>query len=145
MIYSKNNKFVESGSPHSLGLQNALTVPNPGFDTNNLMVNEKRFWGAGLQGLTMDGTGLFGTGLFSGGLDLTTYGPGEWACVVLGGYMLYSMFHTTSHAVSYAKSIPQERRRKRASKLRKKADEIESKGSRGGRSYSAKSRAWSEA
>lgn len=47
-------------------------------------------------GAWMDGTGLFGTGLFSGGLDFSTWGIGEWATALFGGYVLLSLFHTTA-------------------------------------------------
>lgn len=93
MIYYKDNAFVESQSPHSLGLRNNMTIPNPGFDQNQLMINEKKFWGAGLQGLSFDGTGLFGTGLFSG--DISTWGIGELIALGVGYYILYSLFYTT--------------------------------------------------
>jgi len=72
MIYNKDNRFRETDSPHSLGLENAMTIPSPGFDSNPLMINQKSFWGRGISGLSFDGTGLFGTGLFSG--DISTYG-----------------------------------------------------------------------
>lgn len=110
IIYGVDNRFIESSSPHSLGLQNDMTVPNPGFDQNEAMINEKKFWGAGLQSgcgncggmgsLSFDGTGLFGTGLFSG--DITTWGVPEVATLLVGYYLLHSILYTTS---SHAKSV----------------------------------------
>ena len=47
------------------------------------------------DGLTMDGTGLFGTGLFSGGFDTSNWTWAEWAAVIFGGYVFFSVFHTT--------------------------------------------------
>ena len=55
------------------------------------------------MGAWMDGSGLFGTGLFSGGLDYSTWGIGEWAAVLFGGYFLVSLFHTTKTATRAAR------------------------------------------
>lgn len=55
------------------------------------------------MGAWMDGTGLFGTGLFAAGIDPSTWGIGEWAAVLLGGYMLLSVFHTTTTATRAAR------------------------------------------
>jgi hypothetical protein len=52
----------------------------------------------GLQGFTMDGSGLFGTGLFAGGFDPATWGMGEYVALLFGGYMVFSLFHTTTVA-----------------------------------------------
>lgn len=49
MIVKADNRFLQSTAPHSLGLQNAMTIPAPGFDTNPLLINQKRNWGAGQQ------------------------------------------------------------------------------------------------
>lgn len=49
-------------------------------------------------GAWMDGSGLFGTGLFAGGLDFSTWGVGEIAAALFGGYILFSVFHTTTVA-----------------------------------------------
>jgi hypothetical protein len=66
MLYSKDNRFIESSSPHSLGLQNNMTIPNPGWDQNPLLINEKKYWGAtnnaGLSGLSMSNAGLYWNG-----------------------------------------------------------------------------------
>jgi hypothetical protein len=57
----------------------------------------------GMAGLTFDGTGLFGSGLFSGGLDFSTWGPGEFGVAALGAWMIYSTFFTTRAAVGQAR------------------------------------------
>jgi len=95
MIYQKNNAFIESSSPHSLGLQNNLTVPNPGWDQNSLLINEKKYWGAnnsngftGLRGLTFDGTGLFGTGLFNG--EPSSWGWPEY--LIVAGFLYWALW-----------------------------------------------------
>jgi hypothetical protein len=131
IVNGVNNAFVESQSPHSMGLQNALTIPNPGFDQNPLMANDKLWAGqndgfsrGGLRGLTFDGTGLLGTGLFAS-MDPTTWGA-EWFVVLFGVWMLFSTFHTTKQAVSYAKDIPKQRRKKKAEYYRKLAHDTES-------------------
>lgn len=49
MIVAADTRFIQSTAPHSLGLANAMTIPSPGFDTNPLMINQKRNWGAGQQ------------------------------------------------------------------------------------------------
>lgn len=48
----------------------------------------------GMGGLTMDGTGLLGTGLFAGGLDLSTWGAGEYVTAAAGAYVLFSVLST---------------------------------------------------
>lgn len=133
-----DNRFIESPSPHSLGLKNNLTIPNPGFDSNPLLIYQKQFWGAGLQGgcgrcnggyglggLTFDGTGLLGTGLFSG--DITTWGVGEAILGIIGIYMLYSSIH---QAKQHKYRLEGARRRQRVSKakrLREQAKRLEEK------------------
>jgi hypothetical protein len=77
MLYTKDNLFVETQSPHSLGLKNALTIPSPGFDTNALMVNQKRMWGIGLRGVN---------GLFDG--PISTWGIEELLIVGVIAYLL---------------------------------------------------------
>lgn len=111
IVNGVNNAFVESQSPHSMGLQNALTIPNPGWDQNPLIGNDKLwagqtngFSGGGLRGL-FDGTGLLGTGLFVS-MDPTTWSA-EWFVIAFGIWMLYSTFHTTNET-----TIPKQRRRK---------------------------------
>lgn len=61
MIYPKNNLFVETASPHSLGLANNMTIPNPGWDSNPLMISTKKFWGE----TRSNGTGFSGLGSMS--------------------------------------------------------------------------------
>lgn len=48
----------------------------------------------GMAGLSMDGTGLLGTGLFAGGMNLNTWGTGEYVAAGLGAYTLFSLFST---------------------------------------------------
>ena len=123
MIYPKNNVFTESGSTHSLGLKNNMTVPSPGFDSNPLMISNKKAWGAGLRGLTFDGSGLFGTGLFSG--DFTTWGVSEIVASAIGAFALYSMFHQTKQTKYRLEMGAGRRRKSKAAKLRTKAKELE--------------------
>jgi hypothetical protein len=123
MLYSKDNLFVETQSPHSLGLKNSMTIPSPGFDQNQLMINEKRFWGAGLQGLSFDGSGLFGTGLFAG--DIATWGVSEFIFGLIGAYAVYAMFHQTKQTKYRLEMGAGRRRKSRAKKLREKAKRLE--------------------
>ena len=85
MLYLKDNRFGISSSPHSMGLRNNLTIPNPGWDTNPLLISEKDTWSRGFSGL-LDGTGILGTGLFAG--DSSQWGGGEWATIALAGWWL---------------------------------------------------------
>jgi hypothetical protein len=129
MLYSKDNRFIESSSPHSLGLKNNLTIPNPGWDQNPLLINEKKYWGAtdnaGLSGLTFDGTGLFGTGLFSG--DVSTWGVPEIIASGFGAYAVYSMFFQAKQHKYRLESKVRRSRVSRAAKYRRKAKELESR------------------
>lgn len=123
MIVPADNRFGESQSPHSLGLRNNMTIPNPGFDGNPLLINEKKFWGAGMQGLSFDGSGLLGTGLFSG--DWTTWGWAELIAGAIGAYAIYAMVHQTKQT-KYRMEIGAGRRRKsRAASYRAKAKQLE--------------------
>jgi hypothetical protein len=129
-----NNFFIESGSPHSIGLANNMTVPSPGFDENPLIRNTKRFHGAGLQGcgkcgmggLTFDGSGFLGTGLFSG--DISTWGASEAVAAMIGAYAVYSMFYQAKQTKYRAQSAMGRRRKRRAKELRDKAKRLEDKG-----------------
>lgn len=127
MIYTKDNLFVESQSPHSLGLQNAMTIPNPGWDQNTNLINEKKYWGAnnstGLRGLSFDGTGLFGTGLFSG--DMSTWGIAELVVGAIGAYAVYAMFFQAKQTKYRLEAGARRRRVGRASKLRARAKQLE--------------------
>lgn len=112
MLYSKDNRFAESASPHSLGLRNGMTIPSPGFDQNPLMLNEKRYWGAtsqGFGGLSFDGTGLLGTGLFAG--DMTTWNM-EWVVLIGLGYLIYTKLEGRWNSRSGITVTPHKRRRK---------------------------------
>lgn len=124
LVYGVDNQFVESSSPHSLGLKNNMTIPNPGWDSNALMINEKKYWGAtGLRGLSFDGTGLLGTGLFSG--DISTWGVSEIIFGVLGAYAVYAMFFQAKQTKYRLEGSARRRRVKRAVGLRQKAKRLE--------------------
>jgi hypothetical protein len=100
-----------------------MTISTPGFDKNPLMINQKKYWGGGLRGLSFDGTGLLGTGLFSG--DFTIWGWGELLFGAIGVYAIYSMFYQTKQT-KYRMEIGAGRRRKRrAVSLRARAKELE--------------------
>jgi hypothetical protein len=66
---------------------------------------------AGVGGLTMDGTGLLGTGLFSGGMDLSTWGVGEYLVLAFGAYAVYSL---VSDVGKGARNVRKRLRRKKA-------------------------------
>lgn len=63
-----------------------------------------------------DGGGLFNTGLFSSGLDVTQWGPGEYAVCAIGAYMLFSTAFATKQAATYARGVPRRARKKLAAK-----------------------------
>jgi len=135
MLTYADNNFRESTSPHSLGLANNMTIPNPGWDSNSLMINEKKFWGAGLQGgcpgmgcmgmrgLTFDGTGLLGTGVFSG--DISTWGVTEIVFGAIGLYAVYAMFFQAKQTKYRLEGSARRRRVKRAKTYREKAKKLE--------------------
>lgn len=120
-----DNRFLESSSPHSLGLRNNMTVPSPGFDENPLLINQKRFWGAGIQGYS-------GMGLFDTGLDFTGWGFGEWFLVAAGTWMAYSTFKQTGRTVRQAgptlAAAAGRRRKSKAARLRAQAKKLEESG-----------------
>src|ERR1035437_5467136 len=127
MITTAPINFHESTSPHSLGLQQALTIPSPGFDQNPLMINQKKYWGGGLRGLTFDGSGFLGTGLFAG--DVTTWGWEELIFGLIGTYAIYSMFVQTKQVKARVstglKTRAKGRRVSKAARLRRQATELE--------------------
>jgi hypothetical protein len=127
MIANSVVNFHESKSPHSLGLQQAMTIPSPGFDTNPLMINQKKYWGAGMGGLSFDGTGLLGTGLFSG--DFTTWGWAELVFGAIGAYAVYTMFLQTRQVKARVstglRTRAKIRRGSKVARLRRQADELE--------------------
>ena len=62
LVDGVDNRFLESSSPHSLGLKNNMTIPNPGWDSNPLMINQKKFWGEqGTYGMGCGSCGMSGT------------------------------------------------------------------------------------
>ncbi len=123
IVNGVNNQFKESDSPHSMGLQNAMTiVPNVG----NYATSANKLWSGnqvGLRGLSFDGSGFLGTGLFSG--DWTTWGLAELIAGAIGAFAIYSMIHQTKQT-KYRMEIGAGRRRKtRAASLRAKAKRLE--------------------
>ncbi len=123
MLAPADNRLAESSSPHSLGNRVNMTVPNPGWDTNPLMIQQKQFWGAGLSGLSFDGTGFLGTGLFSG--DISTWGVGEIVLGAIGIYAVYAMFFQAKQTKYRMEQSAHRRRKSRAAKLREKAKRLE--------------------
>lgn len=125
MIYYKDNRFGESDSPHSMGLRNNMTIPNPGLDSMSNVGRDKLWSGTmpGMRGLTFDGTGFLGTGLFSG--DISSWGVGELIFGLIGAYAVYSMIYQGKQT-KYRLEIGAGRRRKsRAAKLRARAKRLE--------------------
>ena len=128
MIYNKDNRFGESTLAHSLALRNDITTPAPGYDTNPLMMLQKKNWGAGmygLGGLSFDGTGLLGTGLFSG--DISTWGISELVFGLIGAYAVYAMFFQVKQTKYRMEGSARRRRVGRAKRLRDKAKRLEEK------------------
>lgn len=124
MIVYANNKFMESNSPHSMGLQNNMTVPSAGLDSMVNMGRDKLWSGkAGMGGLSFDGSGLLGTGLFSG--DYTTWGVPEIIALGIAAYAVYSMIHQTKQTKYRMEMSAGRRRKKRAVSLRTKAKRLE--------------------
>lgn len=126
MIGYGDNRLAESSSPHSLGNRVAMTIPNPGFDGNPLMIEQKRFWGAGIQGmggLSFDGTGLLGTGLFSG--DMSSWGITEIILGLVGAYAVYSMIFQAKQTNYRLQGAAQKRRKSKAVKYREAAKRLE--------------------
>lgn len=67
------------------------------------------------------GTGL---GLFDSGMDYTQWGIGEYAAILGGAYLLFSVFFTTKQGVAAARALPGKRRRSKAARLRAQAKEL---------------------
>jgi hypothetical protein len=128
MLYLKDNRFGISDSPHSMGLRNNLTVPNPGWDTNTLILNEKANLSRGFSGL-MDGTGLFGTGLFAG--DSSTWGTGELVFGAIGFWMVSTLFSKAKKDIGGIKKglvrSAQDRRYEKARTLKAEAKRLQMK------------------
>ena len=128
MITTAPINFLESTSPHSMGLQKALTITSPGFDQNPIMGGPfRRNKSFGLGGLSFDGTGLLGTGLFSG--DMTTWGWSELVFGLIGTYAIYTMFIQTKQVKARVstglKTRARGRRVSKAARLRRQATELE--------------------
>lgn len=136
MFAVADNTFKVSASPHSLGLQNNMTVPSTWGDTNPLIALEKSALASGVQGvnkgfpygmsgLTFDGTGLLGTGLFSG--DYTTWGVPELVAGLFGAYALYSSFHQAKQHKYRWEAGKTKRTRSKITKYKTKAKQLEAK------------------
>ena len=125
MIYYKDNRFGESTSPHSMGLRNGMTIPNPGLDSMANVSRDKLWSGTmpGMRGLSFDGTGFLGTGLFSG--DISTWGVSELLAGLVLGYMIYSTIHQGKQTKYRLEMGAGRRRKRRASSLRAKAKRLE--------------------
>lgn len=127
MIVPSNNKFIESESPHSMGLLNNMTVPNPGLDSMANLSKDKLWSGSPVPGmgrLSFDGSGLFGTGLFSG--DVSSWDVTEVVGGLVAAYAIYTMFR---HGRETNDRLEQRARRKRmvvAKRLKDQASDIES-------------------
>jgi hypothetical protein len=78
--------------------------------------------GLGCAGLCCGGN--CGLGLFDSGLDYTQWGIGEYAAILGGAYLLFSVFFTTKQGVTAARALPGKRRRSRAARLRAQAKEL---------------------
>jgi hypothetical protein len=111
-----------------MGLRNNLTVPNPGWDTNTLILNEKANLSRGFSGL-MDGTGLFGTGLFAG--DSSTWGTGELVFGAIGFWMVSTLFSKAKKDIGGIKKglvrSAQDRRYEKARTLKAEAKRLQMK------------------
>ena len=129
MLYLKDNRFTMSPSPHSISVKNAMQIPNPGWDSNPLLINEKKYWGAsnsnGFSGLSFDGTGLLGTGLFSG--DISTWGVSEVVASAIGAYAIYSMVFQAKQTKYRLEGAARRHRVSKAKSLREKAKKLEEK------------------
>ena len=79
--------------------------------------------GMGCPGMGCGCGSMAGLGLFES-MDPSTWGGAEWGIAALGAYAVLSMLFTTKRAVTRARAIPGERRKKRAAALRKKASEL---------------------
>lgn len=71
-------------------------------------------------------SGVNGLGLFDTGLDLSGWGPMEWAVIGLGAFALYSMVSTTGRGVRGARKAVRSRstRRRRREQLRRQLEEV---------------------
>jgi hypothetical protein len=126
MLVFTDNRFRESNSPHSMALQNAMTIPNPGLDSMRGTSADKLYnTYNGMKGLSFDGTGLLGTGLFSG--DISTWGFGELLLGLVAAYAIYSMFYQTKQTKYRLEQGAHRRRKSRAASYRAKAKMLEEK------------------
>ena len=92
---------------------------------------------SGLRGLECGcgcggGCGQRGLGYFSTGWDLSGWGLAEWGTVLLGVFVVMSVFSTSKRGYRRAsrtarriRSYPQRRRRARAERLREEASRLE--------------------
>lgn len=128
MIAPSNNKFVESESPHSMGLFNDMTVPSAGLDSMANLAKDKLWSGSpvpGMSGLSFDGSGFLGTGLFSG--DISNWGIPEVIGGLIGVYAVYSMIFQGKQTNYRLQQSAHRRRKVTAAKLKARATELENK------------------
>jgi len=78
--------------------------------------------GLGCAGLCCGGG--CGLGLFDSGLDYTQWGIPEYATILGGAYLLFSVFFTTKRGIAAARELPRKRRRSKAAQLRARAKEL---------------------
>jgi hypothetical protein len=77
--------------------------------------------GCGGGGLCKDpGLGSYGLGLFDS-MDFTTWGFGEWAIVIVGGYFILSGLFTASRGVKRVQKSVRKRRTRRKRALEREA------------------------
>ena len=127
IINGVNNQFRESLSPHSMGLQNNMTIPSAGLDSL-YAVRAGKLWSGnqvGLRGLSFDGSGFLGTGLFAG--DFSTWGIGEIIFGLIGVYAIYSMVHQTKQTKYRLEGAAHRRRKSKAASYRARAKVLEEK------------------
>ena len=89
LVQGVDNRFIESNSPHSIGLKNNVTVPSPGFDQNPLIRNQKKFWGGNAALGTLEDWQTF--------FDLRTWDQQDWLIAGIATFMIYSVLHSGAH------------------------------------------------
>ena len=84
----------------------------------------EHFDGMGCAGQDCGNCSCSGMGFFDSGAEISGWGILEWATAGLGAYMLLSTIFTTKRAVSSVRSMPAQRRKRKAAAYRKKAAEL---------------------
>lgn len=67
----------------------------------------------GMSGLGCDCRGCRGLGLFDSGLNLAGWGWAEWAAVIVGMYVVFSVFSSTRRTVGRVRGGFRQRRQRR--------------------------------